>query len=80
MGKTTISWMHHGCGGLILTFYAVQYISAATLAEILAGPNEAGMGYGRGGNGQRGAGCCNGTCLLGATPASNPGAGPRRSR
>jgi hypothetical protein len=59
--------------------YAAQFIGAPALAEILASPNEAGMGYGRGGNGRMGGGCCNGACL-GTSPVTGPGPNPQRSR
>jgi hypothetical protein len=48
--------------------YAAQYISAATLAEILSSPFDAGMGYGGRRNGLRGMGRGNGICPWGRTP------------
>ena len=36
--------------------YSAQYVSSATLSEILADSKQAGMGYGARGNGQRGRG------------------------
>jgi len=58
--------------------YAAQYIGATTLADILAGPYEAGMGYGPGAKGPGMVGPCNGTCRWGNRTPPNTDAGSYR--